>query len=129
VDHARTTLTLPETAWLYQVAEDTFYRRCRRGRVPYAFQVGRSWLVPVKALRRHLPRLAAELADALANGDIEVVRPSSRSAVPTPLAVYRWMSDSAFSSQPCPQGDEEACVHESESIAHLRTATDRQRSQ
>lgn len=121
----QTTLTLAEAAWLLQVPEDTLYRRCRRGRVAYAYQVGDTWHLPVSALRRGLPRLAAELAQVLAAGEIELVRPASRFGPPTPLSVYQWIGDTGFQSNPCPQGDVEASVHESDSIAHLRTLAEK----
>lgn len=121
MDRPRTTFTLTEAAWLHQVSEDAFYRRCRRGRVTYAFQIGRTWVVECADLRRRLPRLAAELAHALAGGDISIVRAASRSAAPVPLSVYRLVSDRATESHARPQGDEKACIPESDTIAHLRT--------
>lgn len=105
---------------MQQVAEDTFYRRCSRGHVAYAFQVGQTWRVESAALRRRLPRLAAELAQALACGDISIVRAASRSAAPLPLTVYRSASDSPDLHDACMQGHAGACIRESDRIAHLR---------
>jgi hypothetical protein len=109
MDRSRTAFTLVEAAWLLQQPEDTLYRRCRRGAVRGACQIGRTWIIPVATLRPRLSRLAAELATALACDEISVVRSAARSDVPAPLAVYRWVSDSGALPHSPPEGDAQAC--------------------
>ncbi len=110
-----------EAAWLAQVREDTFYRWCRAGRVPGAYQLGRAWHVDSAVFSRSVTGVARQLAALLATGQIEIEHPSLRSAAPPPLTVYRWISESGSDSHAPQKGHAEACGSDSDGVARVRT--------
>jgi hypothetical protein len=122
-------LYLYEAAWLAQMREDTFYRHCRLGKVRGAYQSGRAWLIDGPAFSRSLRGAASQLAGLLGADEIEIDRLGSRSMTPLPLTVYRWMRVTSPQSNSCPQGDAETCTPESDTRAHLRTASEHSRGQ
>ena len=76
----------------------TLYRRCRRGCVQGAQQVGRTWLLAPSALKQSLRGTARELVELLARDEIGIGRSGRPGAHPLPLTAYRWMSVTGGSS-------------------------------